>query len=630
MRFAHLATAALAAVMVLAGCSGGQGSSAMPGVPGRTSQRSGTAVFVIDAPAQPATPSSRGGGSTSLAPSARSAHHDAAGVRPEYLSPATASISIAITGPTNVNETANLTVNSSGCTSTLASTICTLTVPGLAPCTSPPTNCYTATLTTYDQTAGTGNVLSAGQNVLFTITAGQSNTIDLTLSGVPVSTVVIPVGAFTVSNGGVYDLIGLGAHKFVVETLDADGNIIAGPGAPTFTFGTLSGLGVTLTQPTPTSPNEFSMTPPQTYSASTGSFTVTPTFTGQQTNGCTQTGANCSAVTVTADMKQMLAVANNGSIPGNIALYELGATSPFATITSGINNPVHLAADAAGDLFLVNWNTVTTSNVLEFAAAGTSLTNTISTGGAYPDGLAVEGPGQHLGIITCSSGTNSNGSACGGSASDSFEIVASPYSGTPTTITSGIGSPGSVAADSSGNFYVANCLSCATPPGGDTIAEFTSAGSLKYTYQLADACPCPSLFVDPSLNVFVIDTVVPDVQEFAQGSTVTPAETITSGVGASSSKPLALAGNSGNLFLANYLATGGSVVVYDGEGTIASKTITSGVSGADALAFDAAGDLYVSNIGLSPGVKEYAGAGTTLTSTLTTGVSNPQAIVIVP
>ncbi|HEY9086025.1 MAG TPA: hypothetical protein VIN40_08875 [Candidatus Tyrphobacter sp.] len=598
----------------LGGCSGGGGGSSaiLPTNPATSGKGTGTAVFAINVPAQAPSSNAR----------AAQAMHRGAGVRPQYLSNATQSITIAISGPTDVNETASLTVNSSGCTSSLASTICTLSVPGLQPCTSPPTNCYTATLTTYDQTGGSGNVLSAAQAIAFTITAGQSNTVNISLSGVPASTLVIPVGVFTVADGSNDDLIGLGAHKFVVESLDADGNIIAGPGAPTYTFGSLSGLGVTVTPTTTTSPNEFSVTPPGTYSASTGSFTITPTFTGQATNGCTQTGANCSAVTVTVDMKQMLAVANNGSTPGNITLYELGATSPFATITSGINNPTHLAADAAGDLFLANWDTVTTSNVLEFAAGGTSLTNTISTKtGAYPCGVAVDSLNHNLGIAI----GNTCGSATG--ASDSLEIVDPPYSGAPTVVTTGIADPNSIAADSSGDFYVANCGTCGT--GADSVTQYTASGAQvnATAYQLVDACPCPGLFVDGSGNVFVTNTVVPDIEEFAQAAATANNPPITSGVTANAH---VLAGNAGNLFLANYSGTGGNIVVYDSEGTTASETITSGISGADALAFDAAGDLYVANIGLSPGIKEYPQPGTTLTNTLTTGVNNPQAILIIP
>ena len=52
-------------------------------------------------------------------------------------------MTLAITGPTTVNQTAALTPTSGGCASTLASTQCTLQV-ALTP------GSYTATLSTYD------------------------------------------------------------------------------------------------------------------------------------------------------------------------------------------------------------------------------------------------------------------------------------------------------------------------------------------------------------------------------------------------------------------------------------------------------------------------------------------------
>lgn len=608
---------------ILAGCSGGgHGATAsLPSSP--TSKATGTAVFVVNVPTQQNT-------------TTRTTTHTATsgargGVKPQYLSPATQSITVNISGPTDYSATANLTVNSSGCTSTLSSTICTLSVPGLLPCTTPATNCYTATLTTYDQTGGTGNELSGAQAVAFTITAGQANTIDISLSGIPASTLVLPVGVFTQSNGsGGYDLIGLGAHKFIVETLDADGNIIAGPGAPTFALGSTSGsLAVTIAAPTTNSPNEFSVTPPPAYSASAASFTVSPTFADQQTNGCALTGANCSGASVSVDMKQMLVVSNAPTVPGEINLYVLGATSPFASLTSSVEDPTHLAADASGDIFVANWNGVSASNVLEFAAGGTSLTNAIAVSG-YPVALGTEALHGNLGIAVCSSGDSYNGgstSGCGGTASDAFEIVAPPYNGTPTTITTNINWPMAVSGDANGNLYVTSCNSCTTPPGADTVLEYNGSGTLEDTYTLGDACPCPSLYVDSSGNVFVSETAVTDViAEYAQAGTIS-SELITSDVG---SAPIALAGSGGNLFLANYSGTGGNVVVYDSEGTTASEEITNGVSGAVGLAFDAAGDLYVPNVGLSEGVKEYAGAGTALSQTITTGATNPQSIIIIP
>jgi hypothetical protein len=92
--------------------------------------------------------------------------------RPRYVSPSTQSLSLSITGPTNVSEAVGLTVDSGNCTSTLTSTFCTLTIPGLAVGTG-----YQISVATYDGpivgNAPSGNVLSKNQNVGFAIVAGQ-------------------------------------------------------------------------------------------------------------------------------------------------------------------------------------------------------------------------------------------------------------------------------------------------------------------------------------------------------------------------------------------------------------------------------------------------------------------------
>lgn len=323
-------------VALIAGCGGGGGSSSLPITP--TSHDKVSVNFIVNAPSQSSTVS-------------RSTQSR----RPQYLSPATQSITLAISGPTAITETQNLTVNSSGCTSSLASTICTLTV-ALAPCTNPSTNCYTASLTTYDQTGGAGNVLSAAQSITFTVTANQNNNIDLTLSGVPVRTIVAPasslIGEHSSNN---YDLYAQGAHGFNAYSVDAAGNIIVGSGAPTFTVTTNSNaMGATITGPSSTSLNSFTITPPGTYSFNSVSLTVTPTFSGQATNGCTQSGANCAGVTIIADMEVLIYVANifNGSIR---AFNDEGVQQTLSGTFSNLDGPADIAYDSSNhNLYVTN------------------------------------------------------------------------------------------------------------------------------------------------------------------------------------------------------------------------------------------------------------------------------------
>ena len=229
-------------------------------------------------------------------------HHRGA----RYISPATQSVTLAISGPTTVNQTANLTPTTTGCSSSLTGTFCTLTIPGLLP------GSYTANVTTYDGTGGSGTELSAAQAIGFTIISGVNNFIGITLSGIPVATVVSP--ADSESAGSAYNqfsLQGQGAHKFIAFTLDAGGNVIAGAGAPTFTIGTpsgsLAGVSTSPSATTLTAPNQFTVTPPAAYAMGSAQSTVTPTFTGQDPDGCAQAGANCTGAIVFVTMAPLFA-----------------------------------------------------------------------------------------------------------------------------------------------------------------------------------------------------------------------------------------------------------------------------------------------------------------------------------
>ncbi len=521
---------ALAAAALLAGCAGGsRGSSVLPTSPTTNGKGTGTAVFVINVPPQSASAASRS------ATSVRTK-----GVRPQYLSTATQSIVIAISGPTTVNETAGLTVNSSGCTSTLASTICTLTVPGLQ------AGSYTATLTTYDgYTSGTntatGNVLSAAQAIAFTITAGQSNTINIALSGVPVSTVVIPAGVITVGNGsGGYDLYGQGAHAFVVESLDADGNIIAGVGAPLFSIGAVSGsLSPVTTSPSSGSttsasaPNSFTVTPPTTFASTTASFAVTPTFTGQATDGCTQTGANCAPVTVTVDMKyltQGLFVANNGS--NTVKEYALPYTSnaaPIATISNSVSGPLGLAFDSSGNLFVANHGIAT---VTEYAPPYTGApTATISNSVNSPAGLASDSSGD---LFVANNGNNTV----------TEYALPDTNNAAPKMTISNVTTPTGLAFDSSGDLFVANY-------GSGKVTEYAPPYTgTPTTVSLSGLTHANCLAFDSSDHLFVSDDWG-NVKEYAPPYTGTPIAAISNSVGT----PQGLTfDSSGNLFVANWSA----------------------------------------------------------------------------
>jgi hypothetical protein len=270
---------------------------------------------------------------------------------PRYISPSTQSLTIVVQQGANIvlSETANLTPTSTGCSSTLASTVCTLTLSLAA-------GSYTATVTTYDQLAGSGNVLSAGQGVPFTVLAGQANHIALTLSGVPAGLFVAPQN--TVTSGSMahgFTLAGMQAQSFLVGALDADGNFIVGAGAPTFGFSTLSGSGWTITNPTSAQPGVFTIAPATTQNSS-ATLQITATY-GDTT--CARSGAVCSATfAVKNDLPTLFVAACSTSGCGNgdaVLVYEPPYTgSPTATITSGVDGPIQIARDGDRNLYVSN------------------------------------------------------------------------------------------------------------------------------------------------------------------------------------------------------------------------------------------------------------------------------------
>jgi hypothetical protein len=127
--------------------------------------------------------------------------------KPRYISAATEGLTLDITGPTNISKIVSLLPSAQGCSSTLATTQCTLSVPGLTACPHT-TNCYTAAIETYDgitcnpncSIPGSANELSANETIPFHVADAQANTISATLDGIPNGVVLVP-DAYSSLNG---------------------------------------------------------------------------------------------------------------------------------------------------------------------------------------------------------------------------------------------------------------------------------------------------------------------------------------------------------------------------------------------------------------------------------------------
>ena len=560
---------AIAALMLAGGCAGASGGSPIPGAQlspaarnAGTAARKGRIVVRVKVPKR----THRGG--------VRS---------PRYLSPATQSMTLAFTGPTTVpQETLNLTPASPNCSATLSGTSCSY-VFSLAP------GSYTAMIATYDNVVpAQGKELSAAQAAPFTIVAGAVNTINLSLSGVPMQVVVAPATtASQVTPTGSIDLLGTATRPFIVEALDADGNIIVGPGSPTFSVSQTSGaLLLGLGQPTAGAPNAFTVTPPA-FSSATATVKATASYAGQVTDGCTQPNAVCN-VSVTFDMQNLVAGGGNSGI----TIYKGASTVPFATITNFANQPSALAFDKTADLFVATClrgcsNGSSVDSVQMYRPPYTGVPVSIVNGIVGPRTMLFDASGD-LFVANCG--------ACFLGLTDSVTEYAPPFTAASTpvaTISTGVHDPGALLLDSSNDLFVANCASC-VGAGSDTVGEFASPYTGAPTSIGAGSLSGPlGIGLDASSNLYVANDFSNNVVQFAPPYTAV-AFTLINGV----SSPAALALDpAGDLFVA---MGNNKVQVYTTPVSALSNpnpSITSGVQNPHEVALDGANNLYVTNGG---------------------------------
>ncbi len=528
------------ALALLAGCGGGGAASGGLGstIPKQTNGATSAVRFAITVP--PKT--------------------TATGRSPAYVSPATQSMTIAVLqGATNVlSQTVGLTPSSPGCTSSLASTVCTISLSLAA-------GSYTASITTYDGPNGTGNALSTAQSVAFTVTANQSNLVPLTLSGIPTAIKVLSAGTNAVN----------------VLAQDADGNFIVGAGAPTFTASAGSGPAVaTITQPTASRPNLISFAPVSPAVGGTEIINVTASYPAGETNACTLPGAVCvllQAVTATLTPQYVL-VANYSA--NQILGFTLPLTSSAQTPASIANlgiSPRTLTEDAHGDIFSATYGNTTTLQELLAPYTSPSVTNNL--GGSFTGQMTVTPSGD---LVMA----NGNGNA---------SLYTAPYSAAPTALPNGTSSSSGVATDASGNLYFAvsaakTVVMLAPPYTGPAITVSTNS------YPAGLAIAGSTLFVGESTDV--------DVFSLPLTATSSPAATISSGV--NGANRLAI-DPSGNLWVANYNGgptSKGSIEEFTkpfstGEAPAVTINMPVGTSTSYdtwGIAFDATGNLYVTNV----------------------------------
>ncbi len=284
-----------------------------------------------------------------------------------------------------------------------------------------------------------------------------------------------------------------------------------------------------------------------------------------------------------------------------------GQVSNFA---SGFDGPIALAFDSAGNLYVANYD----DNTVDEAIPG-GVGSTFASGFDLPAGLAVQGGIMYVanlfnGTVSKVSQTVAVPFGLGGTAVDGvdyFGVTASPLmfeiGQTTLSIT------GTLLSDPGNNQTLTVTLGA--PTGGDLGSP--SVNTLSINQPAAVQFGTGSETVNESAGTFSIPVTVSGTPDVAANVFTLPF---------TFSLPLGMAFDAaGNLYVANLGAgTVSKVPAATGKPTI----FASGFIGPNALAFDSAGNLYVANYDTDSVSKVPAGGGTP--TTFAKGLSGPDAL----
>jgi hypothetical protein len=462
---------------------------------------------------------------------------------PRYISSATQSIAISIYDSTHTTlvtkANQNITSGSPGCTTPTPISPLTCQISFDVPAGS-----YTGDFATYALVLdGSGNPqgspLSSNVAFPFSITAGASNSVNVTLGGIPASFIVAPVTpGYLRGDKQALRLFGPLARGLFVTALDTAGAAIIGTGAPQLTVtsgsSTLAVTAATSEAPNifylnaPTSGNPPVVTPGKvllsvtaTPASSTGVSTpvtasvpvtiahsavyvsiLTPNIVHVFYDGNTTTSSLISSAVpvrgLTVDSNGTLYVANNAN--NGVSEYRAGATTPAATLSgAGMSGPYALGMDASGTLYDANYNANT---VTEYGRDSTTAVATLNDSSINePMGIAVDTSAT---VYLANFGANTVTEYSAGATTPSVTL---------TSAGNAINGPHGVAVDGNATLYVANFT-------GNTVGEYQPGATLPSTIVTGLSGPY-GISIDAAGTMYVVNETSKTVGEYSGGSTLT-------------------------------------------------------------------------------------------------------------
>jgi hypothetical protein len=430
--------------------------------------------------------------------------------RPAYVSPSSATLVVAVNGGAAASY--GLTSTSPGCSLLQGNTQCVLQVPG-------PAGDDSLALTIED---GAGNVLS--KNIVNAkLVAGQSTPVNVTLAGIPASVAIVPGSGSAMEDSAnpAWHVPGLLPQPVEVEALDADGNVIIGPGAPTIGTPTVSAGAsfATIVSAQTTDPNAYLL---KATSGKAGGQTVTIGATSQSIK--LSDGTESAPVTSSTNFLYTPAMAIvSGSI---VSLYSVETTNLLAQFGAcggscfGLTFATNMASDPNGDLFVETFSSLglsQTSTVYVFPAGSLAVSEVYGSSNGVAGGSGISADAQ--GTLYAANGVSYTGSFPNRhSVPASLDIFAWGATAPTTSLTDAgptyLTGPMSTALDATGHLYILN--------QDDSIDVYpTSTQSITPTTVIEPSgiSEPAGMAVDANGGIYVTDIGNSDIAYIAPGST---------------------------------------------------------------------------------------------------------------
>lgn len=396
-----------------------------------------------------------------------------------------------------------LTPSTPGCSLVQAALTCVFSIPA-----APGKDSFTLSLVD-----GAGNVLS--HNIVgATLTAGAVTPVNVTLAAVPASVAIVPGFGATIDGTAAsgYHLPGLFAQPIELEALDADGNVIIGPGAPTIATPAVTGSSnVTLASANTSDPNEYLL---QASAGAAGqTVSVRATAQGIPLSDETTSPPITSSQNFTYT-PAIVAVGGKLLSAYSVESGNLVAQWPSCGGACGTHFTTSALSDSLGNLyvtveFIAGFSQ--TREVQVYPAGSTALSATLNSTNGVTGAVSVAIDNNKM-LYVLNAGT---GFGFGHHPPSIVEFA--PGATSPTYSITGagtnIGNPVSIAVDANHNVYESDSDGYINvyPPGNQTVPSQTlSDPSLAAPGFMA---------LDAAGGIYVQDSANADIAYFAPGST---------------------------------------------------------------------------------------------------------------